>query len=100
MSDRRQTPLNWNLNDPLDRETMEWLEKMRGDDPEKKGNVSGIIKRIVFEYIERQKAYEYAKNLVKLQEQENWVNKKGAPFNQSPEIEESGMDLQSTPWDD
>lgn len=67
MSDRRQTPLNWNLNDQIDRETMEWLEKVSGQEG-KKGNISGVIKRIVFEYVERQKAYQYAESLMRLHE--------------------------------
>lgn len=56
--DRKQVPVSFNLNDPQEREMVEWLERLRSQGKSKKGNMSAVIKKILFVYIEREKERE------------------------------------------
>lgn len=62
---RVQVPISFNMNDPIEREIYNWIEKMRSE-TNKKGNVSSVIKKILFNYIDREKEREYVKNVVVL----------------------------------
>jgi len=63
--DRVQVPISFNMNDPIEREIYEWLERMRSQS-NKKGNVSAVVKKILFNYIDREKEREYARNMLAL----------------------------------
>lgn len=67
---REQVPISFNMNDPIEREIYNWLEKMRSK-TNKKGNISAVIKKILFNYIEREKEREYVKNKLMLMELED-----------------------------
>lgn len=54
MAKRKQTPLNWNINDKRDMELYEWLHKQSD-------NVSGFVKDILFQYMERKLEQEHVK---------------------------------------
>lgn len=51
--EREQIPLSFNMNDPIEKEIFFWLQQLRGKN--KKGNLSAIIKKILFTYIDREK---------------------------------------------
>lgn len=63
-------PISFNMNAPIEREIYEWLEKMRSK-TNKKGNVSAVIKKILFNYIDREKEREAIKNKLMLMELED-----------------------------